>query len=48
VAVKTRTIHVNTKGRTPYVFMKDQRRHVTCTCSCASFWPPLKWKSSSG
>jgi predicted lipoprotein with Yx(FWY)xxD motif len=53
VAVKTRTIKglgvvlVNTKGRTLYVFMKDQHRHVTCTGSCASFWPPLKWKSSA-
>ena len=52
VAVKTRKIKrlgvvlVNTKGRTLYVFMKDQHRHVTCTGSCASFWPPLKWKSS--
>ena len=52
VAVKTRKISglgvvlVNTKGRTLYVFMKDQHRHVTCTGSCASFWPPLKWKGS--
>jgi predicted lipoprotein with Yx(FWY)xxD motif len=49
-AVKTRKISglgvvlVNPKGRTLYVFMKDARRHVTCTGSCASFWPPLKWK----
>jgi predicted lipoprotein with Yx(FWY)xxD motif len=53
VAVTTRKISglgvvlVNPKGRTLYVFMKDQRRQVTCTGSCASFWPPLKWKSSS-
>jgi predicted lipoprotein with Yx(FWY)xxD motif len=53
VAVKTRKIRglgvvlVNTKGRTLYVFMKDQHRHVTCTGSCASFWPPLKWNSSA-
>ena len=52
VAVKTRKIKglgvvlVNPKGRTLYVFMKDKRRHVTCTGKCASFWPPLKWKSS--
>ena len=52
VAVKTRNIKglgvvlVNTRGRTLYVFMKDQHRHVTCTGKCASFWPPLKWKSS--
>lgn len=53
VAVKTRKISglgvvlVNPAGRTLYVFMKDQRRHVTCTGSCAGFWPPLKWKSKS-
>jgi predicted lipoprotein with Yx(FWY)xxD motif len=52
VVVKTRKIKglgvvlINTKGRTLYVFMKDDHRHVTCTGSCASFWPPLKWKSS--
>ena len=51
-AVKTRKIKglgvvlVNPAGRTLYVFMKDQHRHVTCTGQCASFWPPLKWKSS--
>jgi predicted lipoprotein with Yx(FWY)xxD motif len=51
-AVKTRKIKglgvvlVKPNGRTLYVFMKDQHRHVTCTGSCASFWPPLKWKSS--
>jgi predicted lipoprotein with Yx(FWY)xxD motif len=38
---------VNPKGRTLYVFMKDARRRVTCTGQCASFWPPLKWKSAS-
>jgi predicted lipoprotein with Yx(FWY)xxD motif len=53
VAVKTRkikglgTVLVNPAGRTLYVFMKDQHRHVTCTGSCASFWPPLKWKKSA-
>jgi len=52
VVVKTSKIKglgvvlINTKGRTLYVFMKDEHRHVTCTGSCASFWPPLKWKSS--
>ena len=52
VAVKTRkinglgTVLVNPAGRTLYVFMKDQQRHVTCTGSCASIWPPLKWKGS--
>lgn len=55
VAVKTRkisglgTVLVNPAGRTLYVFMKDQHRHVTCTKAnnCQSFWPPLKWKRSS-
>jgi predicted lipoprotein with Yx(FWY)xxD motif len=38
---------VNAKGRTLYAFMKDAQRRVTCTGSCASFWPPLKWKTMS-
>jgi predicted lipoprotein with Yx(FWY)xxD motif len=52
VAVKARKLKglgvvlVNPAGRTLYVFMKDQHRHVTCTGQCATFWPPLKWKSS--
>ena len=52
VAVKTRTIKgfgkvlVNPAGRTLYVFMKDRQRRVSCTGSCQSFWPPLKWKGS--
>jgi predicted lipoprotein with Yx(FWY)xxD motif len=52
VAVKTRkitglgTVLVNTKGRTLYVFANDKRSKVTCTGSCAQFWPPLKWKSA--
>src|SRR5581483_12089659 len=51
-AVKTRKVKglgvvlVNSKGRTLYVFAKDQHRHVTCTGQCATFWPPLKWKGS--
>lgn len=51
-AVKTRKISglgvvlVNARGRTLYVFMKDARRHVTCTGSCATYWPPLKSKRS--
>jgi predicted lipoprotein with Yx(FWY)xxD motif len=53
VAVTTRKIKglgvvlVNAKGRTIYVFMKDQQRHVTCTGSCTRFWPPMKWKSAA-
>ena len=52
VALKTRkikglgTVLVNAKGRTLYVFAKDKRSKVTCTGSCAQFWPPLKWKSA--
>jgi predicted lipoprotein with Yx(FWY)xxD motif len=52
VAVKTRKIKglgvvlVNPAGRTLYVFMKDRQRRVSCTGSCQSFWPPLKWKTS--
>jgi predicted lipoprotein with Yx(FWY)xxD motif len=48
--VKTRKVSglgvvlVNARGRTLYVFMKDARRHVSCTGSCAIYWPPLKWK----
>ena len=53
VAVTTRKVKglgvvlVNARGRTLYTFAKDQRRHVTCTGSCASFWPPLKWKGAA-
>ena len=39
-------ILVNAKGRTLYTFAKDQRRHVTCTGKCATYWPPLKAKSA--
>jgi predicted lipoprotein with Yx(FWY)xxD motif len=38
---------VNAKGRTLYVFMPDKHSRVTCTGSCASFWPPLKLKGSA-
>jgi predicted lipoprotein with Yx(FWY)xxD motif len=50
--VKTRKLKgfgpvlVNAKGHTIYVFMKDKRKHVTCTGSCASFWPPIKQKGA--
>jgi predicted lipoprotein with Yx(FWY)xxD motif len=39
-------ILVNAKGRTLYTFAPDQRRHVTCTGSCAKYWPPLKAKGA--
>jgi predicted lipoprotein with Yx(FWY)xxD motif len=51
-AVKTRKLNglgvvlVNAKGHTLYTFAPDQRRHVTCTGTCAHYWPPLKWKGS--
>lgn len=51
-AVKTRNVKglgvvlVNAKGRTLYVFMPDKQHHVTCTGSCAHYWPPLRWKGS--
>ena len=50
--VKTRNVKglgvvlVNSKGRTLYAFMPDKQRRVTCTGSCAHYWPPLKWKGS--
>jgi predicted lipoprotein with Yx(FWY)xxD motif len=53
VAVKTRKLSglgvvlVNSAGKTLYVFMKDQHRHVTCTGACASYWPPLKAKGTA-
>jgi predicted lipoprotein with Yx(FWY)xxD motif len=52
-AVKTRKIKnlgvvlVNAKGRTLYIFVPDKHRRVTCTGSCAAFWPPLKLKGSA-
>jgi predicted lipoprotein with Yx(FWY)xxD motif len=36
------TVLVNNRGFTLYTFARDQRKRVTCTGSCASFWPPLK------
>jgi predicted lipoprotein with Yx(FWY)xxD motif len=51
-AVKTRSLKhlgvvlVNAKGRTLYVFMKDKHSRVTCTGTCAKYWPPRKWKSA--
>jgi predicted lipoprotein with Yx(FWY)xxD motif len=50
--VKTRKISgfgavlVNKSGRTLYLFMKDQRKRVTCTGSCKTFWHALTWKGS--
>ena len=36
------TVLVNAKGHTLYVFARDKHSRVTCTGSCASFWPALK------
>jgi len=41
---KLGTILVNSKGRTLYMFVPDQRKKVTCKGSCAVAWPPLKLK----
>jgi predicted lipoprotein with Yx(FWY)xxD motif len=38
------SVLVNAKGHTLYIFMKDAHKKVTCTGSCATFWPPLKQK----
>ena len=41
---KLGTILVNSKGKTLYMFVPDQRKKVTCKGSCAVAWPPLKLK----
>jgi predicted lipoprotein with Yx(FWY)xxD motif len=52
VTVKTRkvpklgTVLVNSKGLTLYMFVRDNRKKVTCTSTaCVIVWPPLKLKS---
>src|SRR5579862_9456255 len=42
--VKGKVVLVNAAGHTLYVFMKDARKRVTCTGTCATYWPPLKQK----
>jgi len=44
--VKGHVVLVNAQGRTLYVFMKDAHRHVTCTGTCAGYWPALKQKGT--
>lgn len=44
---KLGTILVNSKGRTLYMFVPDQRKKVTCKGSCAVAWPPLKLKKGT-
>jgi predicted lipoprotein with Yx(FWY)xxD motif len=34
------TVLVNSKGLTLYTFAPDKKSKVTCTGSCAAFWPP--------
>jgi predicted lipoprotein with Yx(FWY)xxD motif len=36
------TILVDAQGRTLYTFAPDKGQKVTCTGSCATYWPPLK------
>ena len=35
------TVLVDSQGRTLYQFLPDGGKHVTCTGSCASVWPPV-------
>jgi predicted lipoprotein with Yx(FWY)xxD motif len=39
------TVLVNAQGRTLYTFAPDKAQRVTCTGSCATYWPPLKISS---
>lgn len=39
------TVLVNAQGRTLYTFAPDKAQKVTCTGSCATYWPPLKISS---
>jgi predicted lipoprotein with Yx(FWY)xxD motif len=39
------TVLVNSRGFTLYMFVRDRRKRVTCTGSCAAIWPPLKLKA---
>jgi len=42
---KLGTILVNSKGKTLYMFVPDNRKKVTCKGTCAAVWPPLKLKT---
>jgi predicted lipoprotein with Yx(FWY)xxD motif len=35
------TVLVDSQGKTLYQFVPDAGKHVTCTGSCASVWPPV-------
>jgi predicted lipoprotein with Yx(FWY)xxD motif len=41
------TILVDSQGRTLYQFLPDGAKHVTCTSSCASVWPPVMLPAGS-
>ena len=40
------TVLVDSHGRTLYQFVPDAEKHVTCTGSCASVWPPVMLPSA--
>jgi predicted lipoprotein with Yx(FWY)xxD motif len=48
------TVLVDSSGKTLYQFVPDAGKHVTCTGSCATVWPPVmlpsgaKLKASGG
>jgi predicted lipoprotein with Yx(FWY)xxD motif len=35
------TVLVDSTGKTLYQFLPDGAKHVTCTASCATVWPPV-------
>jgi predicted lipoprotein with Yx(FWY)xxD motif len=41
------TVLVNSQGKTLYQFLPDAAKHVTCTASCASVWPPVTLPSGA-
>ena len=45
---KLGTVLVDAHGRTLYLFEKDKSTASKCSGACASVWPPLTGKSTSG
>jgi predicted lipoprotein with Yx(FWY)xxD motif len=41
------TVLVDARGKTLYQFLPDGGKHVTCTRSCASVWPPVMLPSGA-
>lgn len=39
------TVLTNASGKTLYLFERDHQSKVTCTGTCAKYWPPLEIKS---